>query len=276
MTTKTNGKANGNVANLPAVIEVIEVAPNGEPAVIDYDDAVREGKQIIGEQKAAHDKNMRLGELAHGVEKHYGEHALKKYAEDIGATCHRTLGRYRSVYRAWMDAPKEAAPPSFAVAQDLQDHPDRFEIVRREPNITSSAARKYMKAYRNEHPEDDDDNQDPENPTPSENSVKEHTTRSESWVENWVGGLKGRAEKAAAGAERYGDWARFRDHVRAAREQVSAAAKAWSELEEYIEQLCNDTSAETPPAEEQLCDDTPAEPLPAARQDVPGELAAAA
>src|SRR5271165_5026597 len=124
--------------------------PPGEPSVIDYEAAVREGKEITTQIELGRDRLMRLGELADGVEKGYGEKRLDQFACDIGmAAC--TLMRCRSVYRAWHveDAPKEApAPKSYAVAQELQSHPRRFDLIKDKPNLTKREARKLVREHK--------------------------------------------------------------------------------------------------------------------------------
>jgi hypothetical protein len=117
----------------------------------EYKAAVEEGKriakQLVADLELAENRKMRLGELADGVTKEYGEGRLSRYAKDIGmASC--TLDRCRSVFRAWRDAPKQAAPPNFSVAQELQAHPDRFEIIERNPNLTVRDARSKMRQYK--------------------------------------------------------------------------------------------------------------------------------
>jgi hypothetical protein len=106
--------------------------------MIDYEMAIVEGKKIVAQIESAKDRFMRLGELADAVGTHYGEGSLKSFAKEIGiAAC--TLARARSVFRAW---PKEApAPKSYAVAQELQAHPNRLEIIRRNPDLTKREAR---------------------------------------------------------------------------------------------------------------------------------------
>jgi hypothetical protein len=106
--------------------------------VIDYETAIAEGKEIVAEIESSRDRLMRLGELADAVGRGYGEGRLKRFAKEIGiAAC--KLARCRSVYRAW---PKEApAPKSYAVAQELQAHPDRLELIRRNPDMTKREAR---------------------------------------------------------------------------------------------------------------------------------------
>jgi hypothetical protein len=113
-------------------------------AVIDYETAVAEGKEILAKIDSSLDRLMRLGELADEVEKGYGEGRLNRFATEIGiAAC--TLERCRSVFRAW---PKQApAPKSYAVAQELQAHPDRFEIIRRNPDMTKREARQMKRRY---------------------------------------------------------------------------------------------------------------------------------
>jgi hypothetical protein len=111
---------------------------------------VEEGKQIVREMEAGENLKMRLGELAAGVVKVYGERKLEQFAKAIGkAAC--TLERTRSVYRAWYgeDAPKQATPPeSYSVAQELQSHPDRFEIIKDKPNLTVREARRRTREYK--------------------------------------------------------------------------------------------------------------------------------
>jgi hypothetical protein len=112
-------------------------------AAIDYETAVAEGKEIIAKIDSSRDR-MRLGELADEVGRGYGEGRLERFAKEIGiAAC--TLARCRSVFRAW---PKEApAPKSYAVAQELQAHPNRLEIIARKPDMTKSEARQIKRRH---------------------------------------------------------------------------------------------------------------------------------
>jgi hypothetical protein len=130
---------------------VLKPVPVTEPTLV-YEDAVAEAIQIVSAYKqtvkaaANKDQHMRLGELAHGVTKEYGENRLKKFAKDVGvAAC--TLERCRSVYRAWMENPAPE-PISYSVAKELQTHPNRFEIVRQNPNLTKSEAHEKMRELR--------------------------------------------------------------------------------------------------------------------------------
>jgi hypothetical protein len=116
---------------------------------IGYDDAVREAKQLVARGEKAHatidSTKMRLGELAHRVKPKYGEETITRFASDIGvAAC--TLRRCRSVFRAWNEI--QAPAPKFAVAQELQSHPGRAEIIKRNPNLTKQQARKLMRGYK--------------------------------------------------------------------------------------------------------------------------------
>lgn len=117
--------------------------PTDTISFIKYDVAVREGKEIIANEKRG---QMRLGELADNLEPKYADRTLAKYAEEIGiGAC--TLERYRSVYRAWKEKPAPG-PVSYAVLRALQDHPDRFAIVKENPELTQAEARKLMRPYR--------------------------------------------------------------------------------------------------------------------------------
>jgi hypothetical protein len=111
---------------------------------IDFDAAVNEGKQIIADLEASKNRWLRLGQLADKVEARYGETMLKQFAKEIGiAAC--TVARARSVFRAY-DSNEAPAPPSYAVAQELQAHPDRFALIRNNPNMTKREARRHMRA----------------------------------------------------------------------------------------------------------------------------------
>jgi hypothetical protein len=70
---------------------------------------------------------------------------VAKFAAEIGIAAF-TLKRRLSVYRAWkgIEAP---APLSFAVLQELQDHPDRAEIVMEKPNLTKREARDIVRQH---------------------------------------------------------------------------------------------------------------------------------
>jgi hypothetical protein len=146
-------------ASKPAAVEPSPSKPDPD----DYKVAVFEGKQLVAKYERAdaeaENVKMLIGERADGVAKRYGENKLGQYAKDIGfVAC--TLGRCRSVYRAWYgeDAAayeaqtgKKASPPkSFAVAQELQAHPDRFAIIKDDPDISSRAARRKANQFKKE------------------------------------------------------------------------------------------------------------------------------
>jgi hypothetical protein len=126
------------------------MAVNAEPPatvfkdVIFYDDAVEEAKEILKQFESG---QMRLGELAHKLESRYGDQTLERFAADV-ASC--TLERYRSVYRAWLKIPAPGPKLRYAVARELATHPDRAEIVKRNPEITKRQARSLMRQYREE------------------------------------------------------------------------------------------------------------------------------
>ena len=119
---------------------------------INYDAAVREGKRIVAEMER---EWWRLCELADGIEIQYGEQTLARFAKDIGVVpC--TFLRRMSVYQAWKSAPgPESYPPNFAVARELQSHPDRFEIIKNNPNITKREASELARQWREQEQTDD-------------------------------------------------------------------------------------------------------------------------
>ncbi len=74
--------------------------PADTSALIDYDAAVREGKEIVLEIEAAERGQLRLGEIADQLKTHYDDRTIAKFAKAIDvAKC--TVDRYRTVYRAW-------------------------------------------------------------------------------------------------------------------------------------------------------------------------------
>jgi hypothetical protein len=134
------------------------------PEDAEYKLWVEMGKNLIEQMKSASDtveiSKMELGELADWVvEKKYGENTLLHYAQEIGTT-HTTLNRCRSVWRAWHgpEAPKEATPPKlYSVAQELQAHPRRWEIIQEKPNLTVREARRITRQYKRAGMTADDD-----------------------------------------------------------------------------------------------------------------------
>jgi hypothetical protein len=123
----------------------VAVETSAPTDTIPYEKAVREGQGIVLEIEAAERGQLRLGELAHKLEKKYADRTLAKFAAEIGvAKC--TLDRYQTVYRAWEG--KLALGPistSYAVLRELQTHPDREQIIRKNPSITKREAHERMR-----------------------------------------------------------------------------------------------------------------------------------
>jgi hypothetical protein len=121
------------------------VEAEAEPKV-DYDAAVAEGRRIVADIEG---RRMRLGQLADQVATGYGDESLKRFAVEIGIKA-VSLERCRSVFRAWKGK-KAPAPKSYSVAQELQAYPDRFELLKNNPDMSKREARK----LRGERREDD-------------------------------------------------------------------------------------------------------------------------
>jgi hypothetical protein len=115
--------------------------------VIPYDRAVREGKEIVLKiETTASQGQLRLGELADKLEPKYGDRTLAKFAKEIDvAAC--TLRRYRDVYRAYPNicAPGRKCYPAYTALRELATHPDREEIIHKDPNITKREAHSLMR-----------------------------------------------------------------------------------------------------------------------------------
>ena len=126
----------------------------GTVTFISYDAAVSEGKQIVAKLEVAQRGQLRLGELADKLEPKYGDRTMAKYANELGISkC--TLDRYRTVWRAWEGklAPGPNSIPSYAVCRELAKHDKREAIVRENPAITKSEARKLMRDYKHDEKE---------------------------------------------------------------------------------------------------------------------------
>jgi hypothetical protein len=125
----------------------VAAGTNAPTDTIPFDDAVREGKEIIALlEDTERQSHWRLGELADKLEPKYNDRTLAKFAEAIGiAAC--TLERHRSVFRKWQAIPA-ARPISYAVLRALQDHPNRAAIVEKQPNLTAREARGLMQEHR--------------------------------------------------------------------------------------------------------------------------------
>ena len=108
-----------------------------------YEYLVEEGKRAV---VGISNKLWELGDLAHKVEKFYGENILGQFANDINFPgSAKTLKRYRDVCRAF---PENAGRPAFlTAAQALASHPDRHEIFKQKPNLTQREARQLMHTY---------------------------------------------------------------------------------------------------------------------------------
>jgi hypothetical protein len=103
---------------------------------------------------------MFLGEKAHLLETHYREKTLERFVKDAEidvAVC--TLERWRSVYRAWYVEISAPGPISisYAVARTLQTHPNRLQIVTKNPKLTKREAEALMQALDKHHDEEPED-----------------------------------------------------------------------------------------------------------------------
>lgn len=131
----------------PTIAVMTPTAPT-DTAVTDtvFKKAVAKARQILADIDTP--KQMQIGELADQVQKVYGEKKLKQFAKAIGIS-EGTVERYRSVWRAWSTKPKSAPEPKFySVAKALEAHPDRFDLIKQNPDMTKDDADKKMKALR--------------------------------------------------------------------------------------------------------------------------------
>ena len=101
---------------------------------------------------ATADRNdlWRLAELADMVDDQWGESKLAKFKE-IGLA-HCTIKRRRSTYRNWkqifLGDPGLRKRLSYAVARELEKHPQREKLVNENRRMTKRQAAQLMKDYR--------------------------------------------------------------------------------------------------------------------------------
>jgi hypothetical protein len=129
--------------------------PNGkhpDPASADFDVAVAECKEIIARIEARNEATGqdydRIGEWADKLETKYGDETLAKFARAIGKSP-SCVKRYRDVFRAFpgISAP-ERQSSSYSARKELATHPDRENIIRKNPNITKQEARCEVSRHR--------------------------------------------------------------------------------------------------------------------------------
>ena len=123
--------------------EPVEQVEQAEP--IEFDAAVDMGRHFV----ALIELNEELGALADRVKPKYGKQTVAKLAEAIGLT-YDTLKKYRTVYRAYKDKQKEMGEtsPPFAVLSALAAVPERADIIKANPDLTTAVARGIAQAHK--------------------------------------------------------------------------------------------------------------------------------
>jgi hypothetical protein len=105
--------------------------------------AVVIGKRMLVQEE----KNQwRWGEIASTIEPKYGEATLEKYAEEVGIN-YTTLRNCEATWQAWKEFALRRAI-SFSAARELNSHPKRFEIAKKNLKLTFNQAREIMQRYR--------------------------------------------------------------------------------------------------------------------------------
>jgi hypothetical protein len=144
-------KQNGKAAQAKPTLSLVDSAAQAKPT-LSLEDAVRQGKALV----AQIDRNwMELVELADEIKRQLGKKSYKLFLEVV-AISDCTIERHRNVYKAWAEKPAPGPVP-YAVARELQKHPDRFEIIKLKPDLTKRAAAKIMREWRD--PDQDDGDQ---------------------------------------------------------------------------------------------------------------------
>jgi hypothetical protein len=91
-----------------------------------------------------------LGKLAANVPKKYGEANFEQFAKAIGIKF-KTLKNYRGTWNAWFggETARSRADSemtvSYSTACALNAHPDRWDLIKKRPDITEEEAREIVK-----------------------------------------------------------------------------------------------------------------------------------
>jgi hypothetical protein len=125
------------------VQEQDEAQTNDTPQteIIPFDAGVDEAKKILANiEKVSDAGHLRIGEIADKLETKYKDRTLAKFAEAIGKSP-SCVKRWLSVYRAWKDTQiwatwPQSKMPSYSVMRELEDVPDREQIIIDDPKMT--------------------------------------------------------------------------------------------------------------------------------------------
>ena len=124
--------------------------PAADHSHIAFAEAVAEGKEIIkqmdGEQRR---HQMRLGQLADRVDDRNTATARWQNSPRRSAIAACTLKRLpERLSRVGWQGKEAPGPVSYAVLRELQDHPDREAIVKKNPKITKREAQEIMREWK--------------------------------------------------------------------------------------------------------------------------------
>jgi hypothetical protein len=145
----------------------VALAPaEGEIVDATWGEYVAEGRRLVEE---ADQIQWRLGDLALGVEKSYGDNKLGLFAKDIGVNM-KTLSQYRMVAKAY---PEKVGRPTFWLAYELRNLDDRVELAAQ--GMTCAEARSIAQERKQPPLPDDCDrpNEDAPAPRPDEKQHQE-------------------------------------------------------------------------------------------------------
>jgi hypothetical protein len=119
-----------------------EVQTTTTPAteIIPFYAGVDEAKIILANMEKVNDfGHQRIGEIADKLETKYNDRTLAEFAKAIGKSP-SCVKRWRSVYRAWKDTQIGATWPQlkspYSVLRELQDLPDREQLILDDPKMT--------------------------------------------------------------------------------------------------------------------------------------------
>jgi hypothetical protein len=118
--------------------------------IIPFDAGVDEAKKILANiGKVSDAGHLRIGEIADKLETKYGDRTLAKFAKAIGKSP-SCVKRWLSVYRAYKNTQIGAARPQlqipYSVLRELQDVPDREQLILDNPKMTMRDAEQLRRA----------------------------------------------------------------------------------------------------------------------------------
>jgi hypothetical protein len=124
------------------------------PNLIDFETAVKRGKALMDQ---AAKSAWELATIASNLHPQYGKKTVQRWAEAIELP-YSTARQYMATGAAWKQIDGR---PSFWIATELNEHPQRYKLIERKPEMTKREAQAAMAAWhKKKNDKEEDENED--------------------------------------------------------------------------------------------------------------------